>query len=134
MGLEAPWKHQGRDCAGQSDPQCALDWHFSRNLKFLESSNPNIIAYANFTPERGDSLVMVVNLDPHSAQEGMARLASDVRCPVDPFEADAPRPLLPPRYGVRDVLMATRHEWRSEWNYVRLDPRGVPAQIFSLEL
>jgi starch synthase (maltosyl-transferring) len=107
---------------------------FSRNLRFLESSNPNIIAYAKFAPEGRDILVIVVNLDPHNVQEGMIRLASDIVHPMDRFEPDAPRLSLPATYGVRDLLADARHEWHVEWNYVCLDPRELPAHILSVEL
>jgi starch synthase (maltosyl-transferring) len=86
------------------------------NLRFLESSNPHIIAYARMPPEKqGDLIVTVVNLDPFHLHEGTVRL------PVDLYEADT--------YPVTDLLTDAVYQWRSEWNYVRLDPQALPAHV-----
>jgi len=50
----------------------------ARNIRFLESSNPSIIAYAKITPDLADVLVMVVNLEPHSVQDGTIRLVPEL--------------------------------------------------------
>ncbi len=107
---------------------------FSRNLVFLESSNPNIIAYAKFDAQRRDVLVMVVNLDPYNVHDGTIRLASEILHPVDRFDPDAKRPALPWTYAVSDLLTGARYDWRNEWNYVRLDPQALPAHILKIEL
>ena len=37
------------------------------------------------------------------------------------------------RYRVRDLLTGTVYDWQGPWNYVRLDPAGIPAHIFLVE-
>ena len=78
-----------------------------RQRPFLETENDALIAYAKRTRRRrGDR---VVNLDPHSAQEGVVR------------RARRPRPAA----GLRrraTCSAASRFDWRIGRNYVRLEP------------
>jgi starch synthase (maltosyl-transferring) len=79
------------------------------NIRFLETENDALIAYAKRT---GDDVVLtVVTLDPHHPQEGVV---------VVPYELG-----LPPAFGVRDLLSGERFDWRMGRNYVRLDPYRV---------
>jgi len=50
----------------------------ARNITFLESSNPNIIAYAKTTSDLTDVLVTVVNVDPRNVQDGAVRLVPEL--------------------------------------------------------
>jgi starch synthase (maltosyl-transferring) len=81
--------------------------HFD-NLTFLETENDNLFAYLKRTGE--NTVVVVVNLDPFTAQEGVCIL------PVATG--------LPPAYRVHDLLADETADWT--WhigrNYVRLDP------------
>ncbi|MDX9721028.1 MAG: alpha-1,4-glucan--maltose-1-phosphate maltosyltransferase [Myxococcota bacterium] len=82
------------------------------NLRFLPSSNENIIFYAKSWGE--ELLLIAVNLDPHHWHD------CTVQVPVHELG-------LPPHYGVEDLLTGARYTW-SEHNYVRLDP-SLPAHI-----
>jgi starch synthase (maltosyl-transferring) len=102
-----------------------------RNLKFLESSNPNIIAYAKTTPELADVLVMVVNVDPHNVQDGTIRLVPGLF-----HRAERGKVLVggvPASYELTDLLTESTYTWRGEWNYVRLDPNWMPAHILHVK-
>jgi starch synthase (maltosyl-transferring) len=76
------------------------------NITFLETANEALIAYAKQT--RGNTVICVVNLDPHQAQEGLAVIPAQLG--------------LPPAFGVHDALSGERFQWRIGPNYVRLEP------------
>jgi starch synthase (maltosyl-transferring) len=76
------------------------------NIRFLETQNDALIAYAKRT---GSNVVItVVNLDPHNAQEGLV---------VVPYELG-----VPPAFTVTDLLDLGRYDWHVGGNYVRIDP------------
>jgi starch synthase (maltosyl-transferring) len=80
--------------------------HFD-NLTFLETENDNLFAYLKRTGD--NAVVVVVNLDPFGAQEGVCIL------PVATG--------LPPAYRVHDLLAdGGDWTWHIGRNYVRLDP------------
>jgi starch synthase (maltosyl-transferring) len=89
------------------------------NLFFLPSSDPHLIAYAKATPDREDVLVMVVNVDPKAAHEGVVTL------PEELFQHR-------PRYCVTDLLTGVSYTWSGPTNYVRLDPAVLPAHVLCL--
>jgi starch synthase (maltosyl-transferring) len=76
------------------------------NIAFLDTANEALIAYAKQT--RGNTVICVVNLDPHQAQEGLVVIPAQLG--------------LPPAFGVHDVLSGERFQWRIGQNYVRLEP------------
>jgi starch synthase (maltosyl-transferring) len=91
------------------------------NLVLLESSNAEIIAYAKLTPDGKDVMLVVVNLDPFHAQDGMVRVP-----------ADLPGTTEERTFQVVDLLDGATYAWRRGWNYVRLDPQALPAHVLSL--
>jgi starch synthase (maltosyl-transferring) len=72
------------------------------NLRFLETENEQLIAYAK------DDVLVVVNLDPGTAHEGVTVIPAALG--------------LPPVFTVRDLLAEENHSWRIGRNYVRLEP------------
>ena len=79
------------------------------NIQFLTTENDALIAYAKRT---GDNIVIVVvTLDPVSAQEGVV---------VIPYGLG-----LPPVFTVTDLLSGESFDWRMGRNFVRLDPYRV---------
>jgi starch synthase (maltosyl-transferring) len=76
------------------------------NITFLETANDELIAYAKV--ERGNAVIVCVNLDPFSGQEGLAILPASLG--------------LPPAFGVRDLLGDETHGWRIGRNYLGLGP------------
>jgi starch synthase (maltosyl-transferring) len=75
------------------------------NVRFLETENEQLIAYAK------DDVLVVVNLDPRRAQEGVTVVPAALG--------------LPPAFAARDLLTEDDHAWRIGRNYVRLDPGGA---------
>jgi starch synthase (maltosyl-transferring) len=78
------------------------------NLTFLETESDALIAYAKV--ERGSAVIVCVNLDPFSWQEGVAIVPASLG--------------LPPAYGARDLLRDEVYGWRIGRNYVALPPGG----------
>jgi starch synthase (maltosyl-transferring) len=84
-------------------------------LTFLETESDALIAYAR---RHGDDvIVVVVNIDPHHAREGVV---------VVPYELG-----LPPAFAVCDLLSGERHDWQLGRNYVRLDPAVRAAHVLA---
>jgi starch synthase (maltosyl-transferring) len=83
------------------------------NVFWLETQNDALIAYAKQVP--GNSILAVVNLDPHNAQEGAVTIPAHLG--------------LPPVFAVEDLLTGDHYDWRIGSNYVRLDPAGSQAHI-----
>jgi starch synthase (maltosyl-transferring) len=101
-----------------------------RGLKFHDIDNENLIAYsksdqiessADGSSTVGDSVLTVVNLDPHHAQSGWLQL--DLAALGLPAEVS---------FQVHDLLSGARFLWRGARNYVALDPAHSPAHVFRI--
>jgi starch synthase (maltosyl-transferring) len=82
----------------------ALRW--LGGLDFLETENDQLIAYARRAA--GNVLIVCVNLDPRSPQEGVA---------IVPVALG-----LPPAFAASELLSAEEFHWRSGRNFLRLEP------------
>jgi len=87
------------------------------NVSFLDTENDGLIAYVKRTGD--NTLICVVNLDPHHSQEGLC---------VVPYELG-----LPPAFSITDLLSGERFDWRIGRNYVRLDPTARAGHVFRVE-
>jgi len=87
------------------------------NITFMGTENEALIAYAKQTGS--NTVITVVNLDPHHPQEGLAILPAHLG--------------LPPVFTVEDLLTGDRYEWRIGRNYVRLEPGVRQAHINRVE-
>jgi starch synthase (maltosyl-transferring) len=91
--------------------------HHLSNVWFLETHNDALMAYAKRT---GSNIVLVVvNLDPHQTQEGVA---------IVPAELGTP-----PAFSVHDLLSDEHFHWRIGPNYVRLEPGVRQAHLLRVE-
>jgi starch synthase (maltosyl-transferring) len=88
------------------------------NVTFLGVENDALIAYAKTAP--AETLIVVVNLDPHAAQEGVVIVPARLG--------------LPPVFDVVDLLDGRRFSWRIGRNFVRLDPGQAPGHVFAVEM
>ena len=88
-----------------------------RTLRFHATDNPELIAYSKVSADGGESLLMVVNLDPHHMQHGHVEV---------PLDRDA--------FVVDDLLDDERYTWHRGWNYVRFDPGVRQGHILKLEI
>jgi starch synthase (maltosyl-transferring) len=93
----------------------------TRRLRFLDTDNEQLLAYAKTAPDGSDPIVVVVNLDPRWKQSGWVSVPA-VEVPGEAL------------YGVHDLLDGATYRWRTDgWNYVELDPAKAPAHILSLD-
>jgi starch synthase (maltosyl-transferring) len=86
------------------------------------AESEHIIAYTKHSPDGKNVILVVVNLDPQHTRGGWVQL------PIADFgiaPADA--------YHAHELIGDTRYAWSGEWNYVELDPAGMPVQIFRIE-
>ncbi len=88
------------------------------NVVFLETANEALIAYAK--QSQGNTVITVVNIDPHQAQEGLAVVPASLG--------------LPPSFTAHDLLGGERFQWRIGPNYVRLAPGERQAHVNRVEL
>ncbi len=87
-----------------------------RGLTFMDTANDAVIAYARH--EQGDTVLCVVNLDPHQPQEGLITVPAALG--------------LPPAFTVRDALDGGEYHWRLGGNYVRLTPGARQAHVMEV--
>ncbi|HET7264978.1 MAG TPA: alpha-1,4-glucan--maltose-1-phosphate maltosyltransferase [bacterium] len=93
------------------------------SLVFHGVDNDQLLCYSKTAAYGGgDAVLVVVNLDPHSAQSGWTALALDALG----LGADEP-------FAVTDLLTDARYAWRGARNYVSLRPSEQPAHIFRVE-
>jgi starch synthase (maltosyl-transferring) len=90
--------------------------HFS-NVTFLDTANDALMGYAK--QSAGNTVVTVVNLDPHQVQEGVATVPASLG--------------LPPSFTAHDLLTGERYQWRIGPNYVRLEPGVRQAHVVRVE-
>ena len=101
----------------------AFSYH---NLTVLESSDPNILAFARHTPaeltgtDKPETLVVVVNLDGHEAHQAMVHL-------------ELPNYGIDPKWGahIHDELTGRDFAWSWD-NFVSLAPWADVAHIFTV--
>jgi starch synthase (maltosyl-transferring) len=86
------------------------------NLRFLDTENEALVAYAKRSGD--DIVIVIVNVDPHHTQEGVA---------IVPYELG-----LPPAFAVEDLVSGERFDWRLGRNYVRLDPAFRTAHVLTV--
>jgi starch synthase (maltosyl-transferring) len=87
------------------------------NITFLDTQNDGLIAYAK--QSHGNTVVCVVNLDPHHAQEGSVHVPDHLGLPV--------------AFMAHDLLTDERYGWHLGPNYVRLEPPFRQAHILRIE-
>ncbi len=86
-----------------------------RTLRFHEVDHEALIAYSKQDPESGDTVVVVVSLDPHESRE--ATMWLDL--PSLGFEPGE-------HLVAHDEVTGVTYDW-SDSNYVRLDPTRACA-------
>jgi starch synthase (maltosyl-transferring) len=87
------------------------------NITFLDTANDAVIAYAK--QAQGETVICVVNLDPHQRQEGLTVVPASLG--------------LAPSFTVHDELGGERFHWRIGHNYVGLVPGERQAHVLRVE-
>lgn len=93
------------------------DW----SLRFHHVDNDQMICYSKQAENLANTILIVVNLDPHHIQAGWTELS------IDALGLDSHKP-----YQVHDLLTDARYLWQGARNYLQLDPQIVPAHIFRI--
>jgi starch synthase (maltosyl-transferring) len=98
--------------------------HQLRNLRFHYPDQPEILCFSKrqVSPgaAHGDTVIVVVNLDPNHAREATIWLDGDA-LGLDPAAG----------FAVTDELTGEQYRW-GQANYVRLDPAVTPAHILAV--
>ena len=94
-----------------------------RQIRFHDIANDNIIAYSKVDAETGNAVLVVVNLDPSSTQEGMLRVDASA---VGLNDGET--------FEVHDQITGERYTWTTAetGNFIRLAPEKNVAHIFRL--
>ncbi|MEP7242237.1 MAG: alpha-1,4-glucan--maltose-1-phosphate maltosyltransferase [Gammaproteobacteria bacterium] len=90
-------------------------------LHFHLIDNEQLIAYSKTSDDGTDSVLMIVNLDPHHVHSGWLHLD------LADLGVDNTRP-----FQVHDLLSGARFLWQGSRNFVELDPAHTPAHIFRI--
>jgi starch synthase (maltosyl-transferring) len=101
--------------------------HGNRTLRFHPTDNELVICYSKHTPDRRDTVLVVVNLDPHHAHRAWLTLdlaALGIAGDAGNVGNDG--------FQVHDLLSDTHHAWRGPRAFVELVPDHSPAHIFEL--
>jgi starch synthase (maltosyl-transferring) len=101
----------------RENPALHSDW----SLRFHPVDNEQLICYSKQTEDASNTIVVVVNLDPHHTQAGRVEL------PADMLAEGQAAP-----YQVHDLLSDGRFLWHGPRNFVELTPQVVPAHIFRI--
>ncbi len=96
-------------------PALQYDW----SLQWHPTDNAHLLCYSKQSDDSVDTIVTVVNLDPHHTQAGWVALSLETLG-------------LPPDhpYQMHDLLSDARYIWHGSRNYIELQPQVIPAAIF----
>jgi starch synthase (maltosyl-transferring) len=94
--------------------------HWLRNLRFHHVDQPELICFSKRSERDADTVLTVVNLDPHQPRE--ATIWIDL--PALGMDQGS-------EFLVTDELSGHTYQWGPA-NYVRLDPAVAPAHIFTV--
>jgi starch synthase (maltosyl-transferring) len=97
-----------------------LTLHQSSDDATLVFSKHKVVAATADAPERKDTIIVVINVDPHSMREGQVTLD------LDALELDGLSP--DGTFEVTDLVTGATWNWGKQ-NYFRLDARLEPAHI-----
>jgi starch synthase (maltosyl-transferring) len=95
--------------------------HWLRNLRFHHVDQPELLCFSKRDPQEEDTVLVIVNLDPHQPREATVWLD----LPALGLESNAD-------FVVNDELSGQSYRW-GRANYVRLDPGYEPAHIFQVK-
>jgi starch synthase (maltosyl-transferring) len=91
------------------------------NLRFVETSDDQVLAYYKATPDNQDIVLVVVNLDPFHAHDTMLSL------PLEQLGMNRDTQL-----RAQELFSDESFMWTGSEQHLRLDPGDNPAAIFSL--
>ena len=90
-----------------------------RNLQFCAVNNEKLIAYLKRV--EGNTLLIVVSLDPLHTQSGMVHL------PIHELGFDHSH-----QYKMHDLMTDQVYDWQGSDNYVEISDRAAPVHVFRI--
>ncbi|MCM8761567.1 MAG: alpha-1,4-glucan--maltose-1-phosphate maltosyltransferase, partial [Candidatus Omnitrophica bacterium] len=90
----------------------------TRNIRFCNIDNENLLAYYKATGDYSDIIIVVVNLDPFHVQSGLLHV------PLEDLGIDKESP-----YMAHDLLNDQKFIWQGHTSYIELDPQKAPAHV-----
>ena len=91
-----------------------------RTITIHHIDNDALLAYSKFDPVSGDTVLVVVTLNPFGAEEGTVWLDMGALA-MQPYD----------RFWVRDEVTGEEYQW-GQSNYVRLDPAKAVAHVLNM--
>jgi starch synthase (maltosyl-transferring) len=91
------------------------------NIAFAHTTNEQVICYVKRDEASANTLIIVVNMDPHHTQGAHVQIPARLLGMQDTHA-----------YGITDLLSGDSYTWRGETNYVQLNPHDMPAHIFQV--
>jgi len=91
------------------------------NTKLCAIDNEQIIAYFKADEKAQDFMLFTVNMDPYYKQSGW------VEVPIQELNIDPDS-----TYMVKDLITQSSYEWKGAWNFVELNPHGLPFHCFQI--
>ncbi len=91
-----------------------------RTLKFHHIDNDALLAYSKFDPITGDTVLVVVTLNPFGPEESTLWLDMGALA-MQPYD----------RFWVRDEVTGEEYQW-GQSNYVRIDPAKAVAHVLNM--
>lgn len=91
------------------------------NISFAQTDNDQLISYIKRDKATGNTLIIIVNLDPHNVQSGRTDILTE-KLGMETGQA----------FEVEDLLSGDTYNWQHGWNYVSLSP-AMPAHILKLK-
>jgi starch synthase (maltosyl-transferring) len=88
-------------------------------LRFHPTDNEQLLCYSKSAEAVDNTVIAIVNLDPHHVQSGWM----DLDLPRLGLESGRP-------FQVHDLLTGARYLWSGARNFVQLDPQQTPAHLF----
>jgi starch synthase (maltosyl-transferring) len=90
-------------------------------LRVHHVTGDSLLCVSRASADHSDVLLLVLNLDPHQAHDGVTRLD------LDALGLNASRP-----FEAHDELADVTYTWQGPQNYVRLDPAWQVAHVLHL--
>ncbi|MFN2430606.1 MAG: alpha-1,4-glucan--maltose-1-phosphate maltosyltransferase, partial [Cryomorphaceae bacterium] len=91
------------------------------NTLLCAIENEHILAYYKSDEESRDHMLCVVNMDSYYKQSGW------VQVPLGKMGLAADE-----EYTVKDLITQASYTWTGEWNFVELNPHGLPFHCFQI--
>jgi starch synthase (maltosyl-transferring) len=101
--------------ARRENPALQNDW----SIQFHNTDNDDLLCYSKQSGDGENTVLVVVNLNPHYIHSGFVTLDLDL------LKIDRDHP-----FQVHDQLTGARYIWNGPRNFVQLNPQSMPAHIF----